>query len=59
MSSPKIKELDVSEVMEIVAKSADFISGITISGGEATRQLPFVIELFKRMKQDFLNSPIF
>ncbi|EGU46411.1 hypothetical protein VII00023_03128 [Vibrio ichthyoenteri ATCC 700023] len=39
-------------MLAIIRKQQFFISGITISGGEATVQLPFIIELFKAIKAD-------
>ncbi|MEZ9057629.1 YjjW family glycine radical enzyme activase [Vibrio pelagius] len=51
-SSPKISLMTVSDVLEIVRENQFFLSGVTISGGEATMQLPFIIELFKAIKMD-------
>ena len=51
-SSPKVHHLTVSEVLSVIHGQKWFISGITISGGEATMQLPFIIELFERIKDD-------
>jgi YjjW family glycine radical enzyme activase len=51
-SSPKITLMTVSDVIEIARENQFFLSGITISGGEATMQLPFIIELFKAIKTD-------
>lgn len=50
-SSPKVSSYGVTELIEVIAKQSGFISGVTISGGEATLQLPFVVELFKTIKQ--------
>lgn len=36
----------------IIRQQVSFINGITISGGEASLQLPFVIELFSAIKSD-------
>lgn len=44
--------LSVEEVMEQVRKVSPFISGITVSGGEATTQLPFLVALFTALKAD-------
>lgn len=41
-ASPKTQELSVSALSQIVRDNLPFISGITLSGGEATRQLPFI-----------------
>lgn len=51
-SSPKVMTMSVSDVLDLVNKHAPFLSGITVSGGEATTQLPFIIELFQRVKQN-------
>ncbi|MGF1754288.1 YjjW family glycine radical enzyme activase [Vibrio makurazakiensis] len=51
-SSPKITTMTVTEVIALVRSNHFFLSGITVSGGEATMQLPFIIELFKSIKQD-------
>ncbi|WFB46494.1 YjjW family glycine radical enzyme activase [Vibrio coralliilyticus] len=51
-SSPKVRHYSISEIIELINEQKWFISGVTISGGEATMQLPFVIELFKRIKSD-------
>ena len=36
----------------LTKKYAPFLSGVTISGGEATLQLPFIIEYFKAIKSE-------
>jgi len=51
-SSPKVKRYNVTEMVAIVRKQQYFISGITVSGGEATLQLPFIIELFTAIKSN-------
>ena len=51
-SSPKITTMTVSEVLELVRHNQFFLSGITVSGGEATMQLPFIIDLFEAIKSD-------
>ncbi|KGY10680.1 YjjW family glycine radical enzyme activase [Vibrio sinaloensis] len=51
-SSPKIMGYTVTQVVGLIRKQRHFISGITMSGGEATLQLPFIIDLFKAIKQD-------
>ena len=44
--------MSVSDVLEQVRASMPYISGITISGGEATVQHGFVLELFKAIKSN-------
>ncbi|BCN23991.1 hypothetical protein VYA_11830 [Vibrio alfacsensis] len=39
-------------MLDLIRKQRFFISGVTVSGGESTLQLPFIIALFKRIKQD-------
>lgn len=42
----------VEEMVAQIRKVAPFISGITVSGGEATTQLPFLVALFSTLKAD-------
>ena len=49
-STPMAKTLSVSDVLKHIARTAPFIEGITVSGGEATTQLPFICELFGTLK---------
>ncbi|MGX9463008.1 YjjW family glycine radical enzyme activase [Shewanella sp. A14] len=49
-STPKTRHYTVEKMLEIINKQRHFINGITISGGEASLQLPFVIELFDAIK---------
>jgi YjjW family glycine radical enzyme activase len=51
-SSPKISQYTVAEMVEVIKRHSMFISGITVSGGEATLQLPFIIQLFEAIKSD-------
>lgn len=51
-ASPKITEYSVAELIELITQHAPFLGGITVTGGEATLQLPFIIELFKQIKAD-------
>ena len=51
-SSPKTRRYSVDEIVNITMENRYFLSGITVSGGEATMQLPFVIELFKAIKKN-------
>ncbi|GAB2662064.1 YjjW family glycine radical enzyme activase [Vibrio panuliri] len=51
-SSPKVKHCSVDEMLALIRKQHVFLSGITVSGGEATLQLPFIVELFKAIKAD-------
>jgi len=46
------QSMSVDEVLSHVRKAVLFIEGITVSGGEATTQLPFVVALFTAIKND-------
>lgn len=48
-SSPKAVVMSVEDVMKHIVKVKSFISGITVSGGECTRQKDFLIELFREV----------
>ncbi|MBV8045442.1 YjjW family glycine radical enzyme activase [Pluralibacter sp.] len=49
-ATPMAKQLSVDDVLQHILKAAPFIEGITVSGGEATTQLPFICALFERIK---------
>ena len=51
-ASPKTASYTTAELLEIIRENQRFISGITLSGGEATVQLPFIVELLKTIKAD-------
>ena len=46
------QRLSVEEILAQIRKAAPFIEGVTVSGGEATTQLPFLIALFTAIKTD-------
>lgn len=50
-SSPRVKKMTVNEVLKEIEKNQAFISGVTVSGGEASLQSDFLIELFKEVKK--------
>ena len=52
LSSPKTKEYSVDELFEEIKRISPFIQGITVSGGECTLNVEFLIELFKRVKTE-------
>lgn len=52
-STPKARTLAVAEVIERLRPAAPFLSGITVSGGEATGQPAFVRALFTAVKAEF------
>ncbi|MEG0263523.1 MAG: YjjW family glycine radical enzyme activase, partial [Citrobacter sp.] len=51
-ATPMTQTMSVDEVLRHIRKASLFIEGITVSGGEATTQLPFVIALFSAIKAD-------
>lgn len=51
-SDPRSTWMGTDEVLEVIRPVAVFLSGITISGGEATQQMGFVRELFSKLKND-------
>ena len=51
-SSPMAQETTVAEVLDRLGADAPFLSGITVTGGEPTLQLEFLVELFGAIKAD-------
>ncbi len=51
-ASPKTSLYSVSTLLELIRENLPFISGITLSGGEATIQLPFIINLLTMLRAD-------
>lgn len=51
-ATPMAQTMSVDEVLHQIRKASLFIEGITVSGGEATTQLPFVADLFTAIKAD-------
>ncbi len=49
-SSPMTTTYSIEQVLEIIRTHLPFLSGITVSGGEATLHLKFVKELFETIK---------
>ncbi|MFM4680556.1 YjjW family glycine radical enzyme activase [Aeromonas media] len=49
-ASPKTHQMSVAEVLTLLRRYGPLLTGITVSGGEATTQLPFVIDLFTAIK---------
>ncbi len=48
----RARVVTVAELLEDVARIAHFLSGVTVSGGEATLQAPFVAALFAALRDD-------
>ena len=51
-STPLATEVTVSDLLERIRPHAPFLSGVTVSGGEATLQAAFVHDLFEAVKAD-------
>ena len=51
-ANPMVRELSVAEILELARQHRPFLSGVTVSGGEPTRQLDFIVELFGAIKAD-------
>ncbi|MGC3953270.1 MAG: YjjW family glycine radical enzyme activase [Propionicimonas sp.] len=51
-STPKARRLTVEQVLAKLRPAAPFLSGITVSGGESTRQALFLRELFLAVRAD-------
>ena len=54
-SSPRIRRMTAEQVMQQVRKQMPYIRGITVSGGECTRQRDFLVELFSLAQSEGLN----
>jgi len=49
-ASPKTATMTVAEVLALLRRYGPLLTGITVSGGEATTQLPFLVALFAAIK---------
>jgi pyruvate formate lyase activating enzyme len=47
-----VREYSIDDILDIARAHKAFLSGITVTGGEATLQLRFVIDLFAAIKAD-------
>ena len=54
-SSPRIRRMTAEQVMCQVRRQMPYIRGITVSGGECTRQRDFLVELFTLAKAEGLT----
>ncbi|XKM12872.1 YjjW family glycine radical enzyme activase [Orbaceae bacterium ac157xtp] len=50
-STPMTYRYSVDEILAIIRQYLPFLNGITLSGGEATLQLPFITALFTAIKK--------
>lgn len=55
-ASPMAQLRDEKSLLSEVQRAAPFISGITLSGGEATQQLPFLVSFFTAIKANPLSQ---
>jgi YjjW family glycine radical enzyme activase len=51
-ANPMVRQYSVAEILQLLREHSPFLSGITVSGGEATLQLKFVTALFAAIKSD-------
>ena len=51
-ANPMTREYSVAEILELAREHRPFLTGVTVSGGEPTKQLDFIIELFRAIKSD-------
>lgn len=52
LESVRAHEWDVDELLQRVRDSMPYITGVTVSGGEATMQYEFLVEFFTRIRAD-------
>ena len=52
LATPRAKLVTVEHVLEDVRRTHHFLSGVTVSGGEATLQPSFLFDLFAALKSD-------
>ncbi len=58
LSSPRVKLMEVDEVVDRIRRNLPFIKGVTASGGECTLRESFLTELFRRCRELGLNCLI-
>ncbi len=51
LQTPRATQMSVHEVLDQIRQAMPYISGVTVSGGEATVQFQFVAELFRAIKE--------
>jgi YjjW family glycine radical enzyme activase len=51
-ANPMVRQYSVAELVKLARQYQPFLSGITVSGGEATMQLEFVTTFFQAIKAD-------
>lgn len=48
-SSPKVRQMTVEDILAEIQSALPFINGITVSGGECTKQHAFLVHLFREI----------
>lgn len=56
LSSPRTEMLSAEETMEQIRKNLPYIRGITVSGGECTRQAAYLKELLRLAREEGLST---
>jgi pyruvate formate lyase activating enzyme len=51
-ANPMVREYSVENILALAREHRPFLTGITVSGGEPTKQLRFVVALFEAIKSD-------
>lgn len=51
LSTPKTRWMSAADMITAIGKGLPFVRGITVSGGEATLQRDFLVELFEQIKK--------
>ena len=49
-ANPMVKRMTVEDVLALLRRNAPFLNGLTVSGGEATLHLDFLIDLFTAVR---------
>lgn len=60
-ANPMVRRMAVEDVLALLRRNAPFLNGLTVSGGEATLHLDFLIDLFAaiRMAPDLAHLTLF
>ena len=49
-ANPMVRRMTVTDVLDLLRRNAPFLNGLTVSGGEATLHLDFLIDLFTAVR---------
>jgi pyruvate formate lyase activating enzyme len=58
LQTPRARSVTVAELVDEVRPQAPYLSGVTVSGGEATLQAPFVAAWFDALRADPATSAL-